>query len=98
MDVSKPADCEHGVRSCMNPLVQSFAARGKADLESAPTLQRCPAASVQFGERHFGEKANFDRANQFLFVGSGDFFSSLGIEARQNAVQMPGTMLLPPPA
>ena len=49
---------------------------------------------MQFRERHFSEKANFDGTNQFLLIRRGDFFRGLGIESRQHPVQVPGTMFL----
>ncbi len=90
----EPAVCEHGVGSGLDALVQGFAAWGESNLCRVPTLQWSAAASVQFGKRHLGEKANFNGANQLLPVGYGNFLRSFGIEARQNLVQVPGTMLL----
>jgi len=90
----EPATCEHGVGSGEDSLVQSFAGRGEPNLQRAPTLQWSAAASVQLGERHLGEQAHFDGANELLLVRGGDFLRGLGIEARQNPVQVPGTMLL----
>jgi len=89
-----PAICEHGVGSGKDSLVQSFADRGEPNLQRAPTLQWSAATSVQLGERHFGEQAHFDGTNQFLLVRGGDFLRGLGIEARQDPMQVPGTMFL----
>ena len=90
----EPAICEHGVGSGEDSLVQGFASWGESNLQRAPTEQWSAAASVQFGERHFGEQAHLDGSNQLLLVRGGDFLRGLGIEARQNPVQVPGTMLL----
>lgn len=90
----EPAICEHGVGSGEDSLVQGFANRGEPNLQRAPTQQWSAAASVQFGERHFGEQAHFDGTNQLLLVRGRDFLRGFVIEARQNPVQVPATMLL----
>jgi hypothetical protein len=78
----------------MDSRVQSFSFRGESNLQRAPTLQWCAAASMQLGERHFGKKANFDGANQLLLIRGGNFLRSFAIEARQNPVQVAGTMFV----
>jgi len=63
----------------MNAIHQHFPRWLQSDFNCPPARQRFPRGAVNFGKWLVSEKANFNRANYFLFVRRRNFSSGLSV-------------------
>ena len=72
----------------VNSCVERGTGRLQADFDYFVSCKRVATAAMNFAHGFSGEQAQFDGANYFLRVGSGNARGRFGIEPLENAVQM----------
>ena len=70
----------------MDAIHQLFSQRLQPNFDGAPPEQRLSPRAMNFGQRLVREKANFNRANDFLLISRRDFRRGLCIEFFQDVM------------
>src|SRR5258708_23582693 len=89
----QPSSLQHRVSTVVYALVQRFAFRLQANSQNTPSGEGCSSRAVNFGQRFFGQQADFDCANELLFVGESNSCSRLSIKPREHCVQVTRAVL-----
>src|ERR1051326_5652998 len=92
-DFLQPAGAQHGLCATVNTFVQGFAFWLQANFKNAPASQRPSSRLMYLGKRLLRQQANFDRANQFLFISRRNLCGGCSVEPRKHLMQVSGAML-----